>query len=85
MMFTHHIITSCLIITSYAYYQTKVGNAILCLADVTDILLSVCTNGIFTPGSFWLMLKRRGRNYYAILDSKPRAISPLECSFLPGS
>lgn len=43
-MFTHHIITSSLIITSYVYYQTKVGNTILCIADVTDILISVCAN-----------------------------------------
>jgi very-long-chain ceramide synthase len=40
-MFTHHIITSALIIASYGYYQTKVGNAILCIMDVVDLLLPV--------------------------------------------
>lgn len=40
-MFTHHIITSALIFTSYGYHQTKVGNMILCLMDVVDILLPV--------------------------------------------
>ncbi|KAK8234392.1 TLC domain-containing protein [Phyllosticta capitalensis] len=39
-MFTHHIITCALIFTSYSYYQTKVGNVILCLMDVVDIFLS---------------------------------------------
>ncbi|OJJ47808.1 hypothetical protein ASPZODRAFT_15257 [Penicilliopsis zonata CBS 506.65] len=38
-MFTHHIITSALVIMSYAYYQTKVGNVILCIMDIIDILL----------------------------------------------
>ena len=40
-MFTHHIITSILIFTSYGYHQTKVGNAILCLTDVVDLFLPV--------------------------------------------
>lgn len=40
-MFTHHIITSALIIMSYGYYQTKVGNVILCVMDVVDIVLPV--------------------------------------------
>ncbi|KAK7513335.1 TLC domain-containing protein [Phyllosticta citriasiana] len=39
-MFTHHIITCALIFASYSYYQTKVGNVILCLMDVVDIFLS---------------------------------------------
>jgi acyl-CoA-dependent ceramide synthase len=38
-MFTHHIITCTLIFTSYGYHQTKVGNLILCLADVVDLFL----------------------------------------------
>ncbi|KAI4170542.1 MAG: hypothetical protein LQ343_004919 [Gyalolechia ehrenbergii] len=38
-MFTHHIITCILMFTSYGYHQTKVGNTILCLMDVVDILL----------------------------------------------
>ncbi len=40
-MFTHHIITSALIFTSYGYHQYKIGNMILCLMDPVDILLSV--------------------------------------------
>ncbi|KAL1310683.1 hypothetical protein AAFC00_000944 [Neodothiora populina] len=38
-MFTHHIITCALMFGSYGYYQTKVGNTILCLMDVVDLLL----------------------------------------------
>ena len=40
-MFTHHVITCALIFTSYGYHQTKVGNLILCLMDVVDIVLPV--------------------------------------------
>lgn len=40
-MFTHHIITCSLIFASYGYHQTKVGNTILCLMDVVDLLLPV--------------------------------------------
>ncbi|KAF2454121.1 TLC domain-containing protein [Lineolata rhizophorae] len=38
-MFIHHIITCTLMFTSYGYYQTKVGNVILCIMDFVDILL----------------------------------------------
>ena len=38
-MFTHHIITCTLIFLSYGYHQTRVGNVILCLTDIVDILL----------------------------------------------
>ncbi|KAK4989328.1 Sphingosine N-acyltransferase lag1 [Elasticomyces elasticus] len=37
-MFTHHIITCALVLTSYGYYQTKVGNVILCVMDVVDLI-----------------------------------------------
>jgi very-long-chain ceramide synthase len=40
-MFTHHVFTCALLFTSYGFYQTKVGNIILCLMDVCDILLPV--------------------------------------------
>ena len=40
-MFTHHIITSTLIFMSYGYYQMRVGNVILCVMDVVDIILPV--------------------------------------------
>ncbi|CAG8948673.1 hypothetical protein HYFRA_00001793 [Hymenoscyphus fraxineus] len=40
-MFTHHIVTTALIFTSYGYHQTKVANLILCLMDGVDILLSL--------------------------------------------
>lgn len=44
-MFTHHVITCALVFGSYGYHQTKVGNVILCLMDVVDIVLPVryCT------------------------------------------
>ncbi|PNS17994.1 hypothetical protein CAC42_3953 [Sphaceloma murrayae] len=38
-MFTHHIITSLLMLMSYGYYQTNVGNVVLCIMDVVDIIL----------------------------------------------
>ncbi|GAB7356950.1 hypothetical protein MBLNU459_g7793t1 [Dothideomycetes sp. NU459] len=37
-MFAHHVITCALVFGSYGYYQTKVGNLILCLMDVVDII-----------------------------------------------
>lgn len=40
-MFTHHIITCALMFSSYGYYQTKVGNTILGLMDVVDLVLPV--------------------------------------------
>nr|G1UJF5.1 RecName: Full=Sphingosine N-acyltransferase-like protein ALT7; AltName: Full=AAL-toxin biosynthesis cluster protein 7 [Alternaria alternata]BAK64384.1 longevity assurance homolog 3 [Alternaria alternata]BBG74271.1 putative ceramide synthase [Alternaria alternata] len=39
-MLTHHLITSVLLATSYSYYQTKVGNVILCLVDIVDVLFA---------------------------------------------
>ncbi|KAK9468291.1 TLC domain-containing protein [Lipomyces arxii] len=38
-MFTHHIVTCTLLIASYNYCFTRVGNAILVLMDVVDIVL----------------------------------------------
>ncbi|KAF8862621.1 longevity assurance proteins LAG1/LAC1 [Acephala macrosclerotiorum] len=38
-MFTHHIVTTILIFTSYGYHQTKVANLILVMMDVVDLLL----------------------------------------------
>ncbi|KAH8588101.1 TLC domain-containing protein [Bisporella sp. PMI_857] len=40
-MFTHHIVTTGLIFTSYGYHQTKVANLILCVMDFVDIVLAV--------------------------------------------
>lgn len=40
-MFTHHIVTCLLLITSYGYYQTRVGNVILCIMDIGDITLAI--------------------------------------------
>jgi len=40
-MFTHHIITCILLFTSYGYHQTKVGNVVLILMDVVDLLLAL--------------------------------------------
>jgi hypothetical protein len=41
-MLIHHLITCTLLFTSYNFYMTRVGNVILCLMDVADIVLSVC-------------------------------------------
>lgn len=40
-MLAHHVITILLISGSYATHYTRVGNAILCLMDPSDILLSL--------------------------------------------
>jgi acyl-CoA-dependent ceramide synthase len=40
-MFSHHIITSSLIIGCYVYHQTRVGILILVLMDVVDLFLPV--------------------------------------------
>jgi acyl-CoA-dependent ceramide synthase len=40
-MYTHHIFTILLVSTSYAFYQTRVGNVILCLMDVVDLIFAV--------------------------------------------
>lgn len=48
-MFTHHIITCALMLFSYGYYQTKVGNTILCLMDAVDLILPVRQAHIFFP------------------------------------
>jgi len=42
-MFTHHIVTSVLIYASYRYGYTRVGNLILVLMDVSDLVLGVRT------------------------------------------
>lgn len=38
-MYTHHIVTSLLLMGSYGFHCSQVGNVILCLMDVVDILL----------------------------------------------
>ncbi len=46
-MFTHHVVTSLLMYVAYSYRWTKIGNVILVIMDVVDILLPVrkrCTN-----------------------------------------
>lgn len=40
-MQTHHLFTSALVFLSYGFYQTKVGNVILCIMDIVDIVLPV--------------------------------------------
>jgi acyl-CoA-dependent ceramide synthase len=40
-MFTHHIVTTLLIFTSYGYHQTKVANLIFCIMDIIDVVLAV--------------------------------------------
>jgi len=51
-MFTHHLVTCTLLFASYAYYQTKVGNVILCLMDVVDLIFPVSlfhTSQLYKP------------------------------------
>ncbi|EMR10853.1 hypothetical protein PNEG_00999 [Pneumocystis murina B123] len=38
-MFFHHIITCTLIFMSYIYHFTQVGNAVMCIMDLSDIFL----------------------------------------------
>lgn len=40
-MVTHHVVTLILLITSYIGNFYRVGNAVLCCMDVSDILLAV--------------------------------------------
>ena len=40
-MFTHHLVTCSLIFGSYGYHYVKVGNVILCIMDIVDIVLAV--------------------------------------------
>lgn len=40
-MFTHHIVTCVLILTSLGYNQMRVGNVILCIMDVVDLVFPV--------------------------------------------
>jgi acyl-CoA-dependent ceramide synthase len=40
-MFAHHIITVYLMIASYTYHMTRVGNVILNIMDIGDVLLGV--------------------------------------------
>ncbi|KAI6250731.1 Sphingosine N-acyltransferase-like protein [Erysiphe necator] len=40
-MFTHHIVTTTLIFTSYVYHHTRVANMILCVMDIVDIILPI--------------------------------------------
>jgi acyl-CoA-dependent ceramide synthase len=42
-MFTHHVFTSALLLTSFGFYETRVGNVILCIMDLGDILLPAST------------------------------------------
>lgn len=53
-MFTHHIITSVLIYTSYRYGHTRVGNLILVLMDVSDLALGVSGDSSITLFFFFL-------------------------------
>ncbi|KAK9370946.1 TLC domain-containing protein [Lipomyces kononenkoae] len=39
-MFTHHIVTCSLLIMSYNYCFTRMGNVVLCLMDVVDMVFS---------------------------------------------
>jgi acyl-CoA-dependent ceramide synthase len=40
-MFTHHVVTSALMFTSYGYHHYRIGNVIMCLMDAVDMILPV--------------------------------------------
>ena len=40
-MLTHHIITSVLVFASYGHHVTRVGNVVMCLMDVVDVIFPV--------------------------------------------
>lgn len=40
-MLAHHFVTIALVSASYAYHQTRVGNLILVLMDVVDLIFPV--------------------------------------------
>ena len=46
-MLTHHLVTCMLILTSYGYYQTKVGHVILVIMDVVDMVFPVSHQASF--------------------------------------
>jgi len=52
-MFTHHIFTCALLLTSYGIYEERVGNVILCIMDLGDILLAV--SPVHPIIFFWLV------------------------------
>jgi acyl-CoA-dependent ceramide synthase len=48
-MFTHHLITCSLMLTSYGYHQTKAGNVVLCVMDCVDIIFPVSSAVSVSP------------------------------------
>lgn len=42
-MLSHHIITSALLGSAYIYAMYNVSNVVLCLMDIVDVLLPVCS------------------------------------------
>lgn len=49
-MLTHHIITCFLVTVAYVYRYTRVGNVVLCLMDVVDLLLPVSSSSSLNGG-----------------------------------
>ena len=47
-MLTHHIATTALMLASYFYHHTNIGNVIVCITDIVDIVLPVSV-GSFVP------------------------------------
>lgn len=87
-MFTHHIITCALMLFSYGYYQTKVGNTILCLMDAVDLILPVRQAHIFFPFSQRANTDDfiyRQPSSSSTLATNPCATSLLSSSLQPGS
>lgn len=62
-MFTHHIVTCILIFCSYGFYQTKIGNVIMCIMDIVDIILPASFPRVGVFLCYWpLMLFDRPLN-----------------------
>ena len=88
-MFAHHIITCTLIFTSYGYHFTRVGNTILCLMDVVDIIFPVRPRFLrflflfqpFETDTLFPSLQKCS----SISNFSSSATSPLVHSWSPGS
>lgn len=47
-MFTHHLITIGLVSSCYSYHHVRVGNLILVIMDIGDLLLAVSLTSPYT-------------------------------------
>ncbi|ODV59908.1 LAG1-domain-containing protein [Ascoidea rubescens DSM 1968] len=94
-MFSHHIITVLLIIGSYYYYFMEIGNVILVLMDIVDVILSLakmqkyCGFNKICDVTFiiflisWIILRHGFYNVltYHIFHNYHRLMKDTECTF----